>query len=97
MPQPKVTSAVITLKTRKEKPWEILDETTFFRAVKASFAMRRKTLQNGLAAGFGELGKAGAGEVIAECGLPENVRGETLSIAQFADIANAIVRRRTSD
>ena len=97
LPQPKVTSAVITLKTRKEKPWEILDEATFFRVVRASFAMRRKTLQNGLAAGFGELGKAGAGEVIAACGLPENVRGETLSIAQFADIANAIVRRKISD
>ena len=95
LPQPKVTSAVITLKTRKEKPWEILDEATFFRVVRASFAMRRKTLQNGLAAGFGELGKAGAGEVIAACGLPENVRGETLSIEEFAAISNEIYRRST--
>ena len=39
-------------------------------------------------------GKAGAGEVIAACGLPENVRGETLDIAQFAAIANEIVRRK---
>ena len=94
MPQPKVTSAVVTLRTRKELPWEILDKDIFFHTVKASFAMRRKKLQNGLAAGFPELGKAGAGEVIAECGLPENVRGETLDIQQFADIANAIVRRK---
>ena len=94
MPQPKVTSAVVTLRTRKELPWEILDKDIFFRTVKASFAMRRKKLQNGLASGFPELGKAGAGEVIAECGLPENVRGETLDIAQFAAIANAIVRRK---
>ena len=56
--------------------------------------MLRKTLQNGLAAGFGELGKAGAAEVIAACGLPENVRGETLSIAEFAAIANEITRRK---
>ena len=97
LPQPKVTSAVVMLKTRKALPWEILDKTTFFRTVKASFAMRRKKLQNGLAAGFPELGKEGAGQVIAECGLPENVRGETLDIAQFAAIANAIYRRKQND
>ena len=95
MPQPKVTSAVICLKTRQERPWEILDEAVFFRVVRASFAMRRKKLQNGLASGFPELGKAGAGEVIAACGFDENVRGETLSIAQFAALANEIVRRRS--
>jgi len=95
MPQPKVTSAVICLKTRQQRPWEILDEAVFFRTVRASFAMRRKKLQNGLASGFPELGKAGAGEIIAACGLDENVRGETLSIAQFARLANEIVNRRS--
>ena len=94
MPAPKGTSAVITLKTRKELPWQIDDKDTFFRTVRASFAMRRKTLQNGLAAGFPELGKAGAGEVIAACGLPASVRGETLDISQFAALANEIYRRR---
>ena len=94
LPQPKVTSAVVTLRTRKELPWEILDKDIFFRTVKASFAMRRKKLQNGLAAGFPELGKNGAGEVIAECGFDSNVRGETLDIPQFAAIANAITRRK---
>ena len=94
MPQPKVTSAVITLRTRKTLPWEIQNKELFFRTVRASFAMRRKTLQNGLASGFPELGKAGAGEVIAACGLPANVRGETLSIAQFATLSNEITRRR---
>ena len=94
LPQPKVTSAVLMLKVRKSLPWEILDKATFFRTVRASFAMRRKKLQNGLAAGFPELGKEGAGEVIAECGLSENVRGETLDIAQFAALANAIYRRK---
>ena len=96
LPQPKVTSAVVMLKTRKELPWEILDKATFFRTVKASFAMRRKKLQNGLAAGFPELGKEGAGQVIAECGLDENVRGETLGIDQFAKLANAIYRRKNN-
>ena len=94
MPQPKVTSAVITLRTRKTLPWDIADKEIFFRTVRASFAMRRKTLQNGLAAGFPELGKAGAGEVIAACGFAPSVRGETLDIAGFAAIANEIVRRK---
>lgn len=94
MPQPKVTSAVITLRTRKELPWHIEDKETFFRTVRASFAMRRKTLQNGLAAGFPELGKAGAGEVIAACGFDPGVRGEKLDIAGFAAIANEICRRK---
>ena len=94
MPQPKVTSAVITLRTRKELPWDILDEKLLFRVVRASFAMRRKTLQNGLASGFPELGKAGAKEVLESCGFPENVRGETLGIPEFAKIANEIFRRK---
>ncbi len=93
LPQPKVTSAVITLRTRQHLPWEILDKATFFRTVRASFAMRRKKLQNGLAAGFPQLGKEGAGAVIAACGLPENVRGETLDIEGFAALANEIYRR----
>jgi len=94
MPQPKVTSAVVTLRTRKELPWQIDNKEIFFRTVRASFAMRRKKLSNGLASGFPELGKAGAEEVIAACGLDVNVRGETLDIAQFAAIANEICARR---
>lgn len=93
MPQPKVTSAVITLRVRKDRPWQIDDPDVFFRAVRASFAMRRKKLCNGLASGFSQLGKTGAAEVIAACGFDENVRGETLSIPEFAAIANEIARR----
>ena len=94
LPQPKVTSAVIQLKVRKERGWDIDDQEIFFRTVKASFAMRRKKLSNGLASGFPELGKTGAAEVIAACGFDENVRGETLSIPEFARIANEIARRK---
>ena len=94
MPQPKVTSAVITLRTRKELPWQIENKDIFFRTVRASFAMRRKTLQNGLASGFPELGKAGAGEVLEGCGFAPSVRGETLGIPEFAKIANEITRRK---
>ena len=94
LPQPKVTSAVIQLRTRKERPWQIDDVDVFFRTVRASFAMRRKKLSNGLAAGFPELGKTGAAEVIEAAGFDANVRGETLSIPDFARIANQIVKRR---
>ena len=94
LPQPKVTSAVIQLKVRKKREWDVLDENIFFRTVRASFAMRRKKLSNGLASGFPELGKNGASEVIAQAGFDANVRGETLSIPEFARIANEIVKWR---
>lgn len=94
IPQPKVMSAVIQLKTRPEPPCPIADEALFFRVVRASFAQRRKQLQNGLASGFPDLGKAGAAEVLTECGLSPTVRGETLDIPAFAAIANAIAARR---
>ena len=90
LPAPKVTSAVITLTIRKERSWNIESPELFFRTVRSSFAMRRKKLQNGLASGFPKLGKTGAAQVIADCGLPENVRGETLSIEAFAALSNAI-------
>ena len=94
LPQPKVTSAVIQLRTRQEKPWDIADPEIFFRTVRASFAMRRKKLSNGLASGFPELGKDGAAEVILAAGFDANVRGETLSIPEFARIANEISKRK---
>ena len=93
LPQPKVTSAVIRLKARKNRSWGEVDREIFFRTVRASFAMRRKKLSNGLAAGFPELGKAGAEAVILRAGFPENVRGETLGIPEFVRIANAITGR----
>ena len=94
LPQPKVTSAVISLRVRKERNWDILDQDIFFRTVRASFAMRRKKLANGLASGFPELGKTGAAEVIEAAGFDANVRGEPHGIPAFARIANEIVRRK---
>lgn len=94
MPQPKVTSAVVSLHVRQQRPWDIPDQDLFFRVVRSSFAMRRKKLSNGLAAGFPELGKDGAAAVIKECGFDENVRGETLDIEGFAALTRAIAGRR---
>ena len=93
LPQPKVTSAVISLRTRKDMNWGVRDEKIFFKTVRASFAMRRKTLQNGLASGFPQLGKDGAAQVLESCGLSPTVRGETLSLEKFVEISNAIADR----
>ena len=97
LPQPKVTSAVMKLEMREEPICEILDEALFFRVVKASFAVRRKTLLNGLSMGFSQLGKAALAEVIEEAGLPANVRGETLDIPAFANLSNVLYRRLHHD
>ncbi len=90
LPQPKVTSSVITLKTRRTLPWDIRDEALFFKVVRSSFAMRRKTLVNGLAAGFPNKTKPELTELLVSLGHRPDVRGETLSIAQFAEIANKL-------
>ena len=90
MPQPKVTSAVLCLQMRQKPPVEVLDEGMFFRVVRAAFAQRRKTLLNALSASFGNLGKSGLTEILEACGIAPSVRGETLDIAAFAAIANAI-------
>lgn len=90
VPQPKVTSAVIRLTTRQAPPCALRDETLFFRVVRGSFAQRRKTLVNSLSSAFGELSKDALRALLTDCGLPETVRGETLSIPQFAELADHI-------
>ena len=93
IPQPKVTSAVLTLPVRSAPPCDVADEKLFFRVVRASFAQRRKTLLNALSSGFSELSKAELAEIIEACGLAPTVRGETLDIPAFAAIANALAAR----
>lgn len=93
IPQPKVTSAVITLRCRTNPPCPIRNEKLFFRVVKTSFAQRRKTLVNGLSSGFGTLSKEEITQCIRAAGLPDNVRGETLDIPKFASVAEEIGNR----
>ena len=97
IPQPKVTSAVITLRCRTEPPCPIADEKLFFRVVKASFAQRRKTLVNGLCSGFGKIPKEEIIQCVKDAGLAENVRGETLDIPGFARVAEEIGKRLASN
>ena len=88
IPQPKVMSSVLKLTMRKVPVCEIKNEELFFRVVRASFAQRRKTLVNGLSAGFGEFSKEQITQILTDCGLCPTVRGETLDIPGFAAIAN---------
>lgn len=90
IPQPKVTSSVIRLKTRSEPPVEVKDKALFFRVVRAAFGMRRKTLTNALSANFNELNKAGIENLLTACGFDPKIRGEVLSIGDFAAISDAI-------
>ncbi len=90
IPQPKVTSAILHLTVRTEPVCPVKDEKIFFKVVRGSFAQRRKTLVNGLSSVFGNLGKDRLTEILESCGFPANVRGETLSIPEFARIADAV-------
>lgn len=93
IPQPKVTSAVIRLKVRENLPWEIADEATFFKTVRASFSQRRKMLVNGLCSGFPQLSKQDLQNLLVSCGFAPTIRGEILDIPGFAAVSNEIYRR----
>lgn len=87
LPAPKVTSAVVRMVPRP-RPEEVDDPRHFFRVVKAAFGQRRKTLVNALSAVFGD--KAAMAAAIEQCGLPPDIRGERLSIPEFAALSKAL-------
>ena len=90
IPAPKVTSAVVRMVPRPA-PAEVDDPDHFFRVVKAAFALRRKTLLNSLSANLGgQYTKETLSQAIAACGLPADVRGERLSIPQFAQLSRCL-------
>lgn len=89
IPQPKVDSAVITMKRRLQPPVITADEQLMFRIIRAAFNFRRKTLVNALSSGL-SMDKEEARAAVLSANLPETVRGEALSLAQFAELANII-------
>lgn len=92
-PQPKVTSAVLRCPVRTVPPVDVADEAFFFRVVRAAFAMRRKTLINGLSAAFGgQPPKPELLNLLESCGFSATVRGETLGLEEFARLSNALYR-----
>lgn len=96
VPAPKVTSTVLRLEP-KAPPQEVDDKAQFFRVVKAAFAQRRKTLLNALSATFSPpLSKQQIADAIKQCGLSADIRGERLSIAEFAALSKQL-RRQTQE
>ena len=91
MPQPKVGSAVIRLTRHENPPVDVDNEKLMFQVIRASFNQRRKTLANGLN-NFGSfsLGKEEIQKSIEELGVTVNIRGEALSLEQFAKLSNII-------
>ncbi len=91
MPRPSVGSAVICLECHKNPPVQVKDEQQMFAMIRASFQQRRKTLANGLDHFPGiTLSKEQIREKIRMLGLPADIRGEMLSLEQFAALSDAI-------
>ena len=91
-PVPKVDSAVLRLDIRKDKPVELIDERMFFRCIKAGFGQRRKTLSNSLM-GIGDVTKEEVKDCLSHAGIDEKRRAETLSLDEFASLANYFSKR----
>lgn len=91
MPRPNVDSAVIKLTRHQESPVEVKDESLMFRIIRASFNQRRKTLVNGLKNSSElDFSKEEITEAIKSIGKEENIRGEKLTLEEFAKLSNAL-------
>lgn len=88
IPRPGVDSSVLLLRARKEPP-VTADPGVLFRVIRASFNQRRKTLANGIANGCG-IPRQAVEQALTEAGLPVTVRGEQLSLTQFADLSERL-------
>lgn len=96
IPEPQVESKVIKLNIREKPPVELENEQLFFKIIKASFMQRRKTLLNGLS-NSSIASKEEVKSILIKMGLTENIRGEDLSIEQFAQLANSLNSVKTID
>ena len=91
IPRPNVGSAVIRLTRYEEPPVQVKDEKKMFALIRASFNQRRKTLVNGLGnAGLPGITKESAAAALAQMGLSPTVRGEALTLEQFARLSDLL-------
>ena len=86
-PQPKVTSAVIRLTKRKEKPFAVSDEELLFKIIRAAFNQRRKTLANALSSGLG-CERAVIEQTLETCGFDVRIRGEALDLGSYVALTD---------
>ena len=93
MPRPNVASSVIRLNRWDKPPVEVKDERLMFRLIRASFNQRRKTLQNGINNSQElNISKSEVVEALNKMSLPENIRGEALSLEQFARLSDLLTK-----
>ncbi len=92
VPAPKVDSAVVRIDIHDKPAFELKDEKLFFSLIKAAFEMRRKTLQNAISAKIPRFTKEEITAAIISIGKEEKVRGERLSTADFAALANILCK-----
>lgn len=90
LPAPKVSSSVVRIDLPSERPIAVSSEETLMRLIHAAFEMRRKTLVNAVSAKFPSIGKDRLAEILSDLGFDVNIRGERLSTADFARLADRI-------
>ena len=94
MPQPKVASVVIRLEVAEKPTVDVKDKKLMFDIIKSAFGQRRKTLLNALSKSpYINIGKDSVKEALGEMGLDENIRGEKLSLSQFARLADILLEK----
>ena len=90
LPAPKVTSAVMRCVRRDRPAVAVRDEDFFFRCVRGGFLLRRKTLANSLSAALPGISREQVQRALSDCGLPADVRGERLSLEEFARLSEIL-------
>lgn len=93
IPEPEVTSKVIKLNIRKEPPIEVQDKELMFKIIKSAFMQRRKTLINALNNAKIIQNKEEGNQILESLKLDESVRAEKLTLENFADITNRILKK----
>ena len=91
-PAPKVDSAVLRCVRRARPAVEVEDEAFFFRVVRGAFLLRRKTLANSLASALPEMGKERIQGAMTSLGFPRGIRGEKLTLKDFASLTRALMK-----
>lgn len=95
LPSPKVTSAVLRCVRREKPAVDVANEDFFFKVIRGAFLLRRKTLSNSLSAALPGYDKETIQSAIVACGLRPDVRGERLTLQNFADLAENLLNFRT--
>ncbi|MFC1480471.1 ribosomal RNA small subunit methyltransferase A, partial [Candidatus Omnitrophota bacterium] len=93
-PRPKVDSCLLKLEMLPEPSVSVMDEGLMFKIIRKAFSERRKKIINPLSSkGFMSMDRSGWGEVLKSCGIDESNRAESLSLSDYAKLADTVARR----